>query len=289
MHGQMEGDGKMLESAIKQQLKSELTRVQHLIRITKERLNRIGELPDGTMVCCVASPTKLNYYRQIIKNGKKTRKSIGGINSDLVQRYKKNKFYSIRLRILEQNSKVLNQAIKRLKDYSTESIHRSMPESYKNLPDICYKDDSLDEVADWVESTYKRNSYELPDDANVACDGTKTRSKGETIIYDDIKYSKIPFQYDSYHKFKGRSGKVHGISPDFLFKCKDGTLIAWEHLGLLGDGTYSQDTIIKINKYLDSGFVIGDNLIITGDNAAGNTNEIAILEALGKVKRRVLG
>ncbi len=285
----MEGDGKMLESGIKQQIEEELRRIEHLIRITKASLDRIGELPEGTLVCNASSPRRIRYYRQTIRNGRQRRKCIGGPDSGLVQSYKKQRFYQMRMEILVHNKKILQRAVKSLQDYSVEAIHNKLPMSYRSLPDVCYADDRKEELAEWAKKTYRRNSYMLPDEPNVACDGTETRSKGEAIIYDDIYYAGIPFQYDSYHKIRGRSGKLHGISPDFLFRCKDGSLLFWEHLGLLGDGTYSQDTIDKLNKYLDCGFVSGENLIITSDNARGNTNELAILRALKIVRERVYG
>ena len=70
---------------------------------------------------------------------------------------------------------------------------------------------------------------------------------------------------------------MHGLSPDFLFKCQDGSLLAWEHLGLLGHDGYSDSVLERLNKYLDCGFVVGQNLILTSDNVYGNTNELMIL------------
>lgn len=279
----------MLQSAIKQQINSELNRIDTLITITQNKLKKIGLKPAGTLICLHPTTKTIQYYVNVFDHGKNTRKSIGGPGEKLVQDYKQARFYKVRLKLLQHNRKVLKRAFDQLSDYSAEAIHRSLPSAYKCLPDDCFTDDQLNELKRWVRARYRRNSYALPDNPNIACDGTETRSKGETIIYDNVYYSDMAFLYDTFQKWKGRSGTVHNISPDFLFKCKDGTLLVWEHLGLLGNGRYSDNIIEKLNKYLDCGFVIGDNLIITSDNVDGNTNELAILDTLEMVYRRVMG
>ena len=59
-------------------------------------------------------------------------------------------------------------------------------------------------------------------------------------------------------------------------------------------GKMSQSTIKsyqcdlnKLQEYLDCGIVLGDNLIVTSDNADHRTNEIMIREALDKIKKRM--
>ena len=279
----------MLISAIKQQIESELKRLDALINFTERRLGRINFRPAGTLVCQHPSEKTIVYYENVCENGKNTRTRIGGPEEKAVQEQKRLYFYQQRLKRLQGNRKVLMYAASKLEDYSTEAIHKSLPGAYRCLPDDCFTDDEHNELKKWVRDNYRRNTYELPDNPNIACDGTETRSKGETIIYDDLYYSGLEFMYDSYHKWRGRSGTVHGISPDFLFKCKDGTLLVWEHLGLLGDGQYSDNMLEKLNKYLDCGFTAGENLFITSDNADGNTNELAILDTMELIERRIDG
>ena len=279
----------MLRSAIKQQINSELKRIDMLIRFTERRLSKISFKPKGTLVCLHPTEKTIMYYENVVDRGKSTRTRIGGPEEKAVQEQKRLRFYNERLKRLQADRKILASAASKLKDYSAEAIHNSLPDAYKCLPDDCFVDDERTALKKWVRDTYRRNTYELPDNPNIACDGTETRSKGETIIYDDLYYSGLEFMYDSYQKWRGKSGTVHGISPDFLFKCKDGTLLAWEHLGLLGNGQYSDNTLEKLNKYLDCGFIAGENLFITSDNVDGNTNELAILDTLELIERRING
>ena len=86
---------------------------------------------------------------------------------------------------------------------------------------------------------------------------------------------------------KGKSGAIYTLCPDFQFKCKDGSYIILEHLGNLGDDKYAHDNMMKIQKYLDCGFVIGVNLFFTSDNAEGHTDETAIIDTLETIKKRM--
>jgi len=278
----------MLEQAIIEQLNSELRRNRLLLKITERELKKLNRLPAGTLVCELVDNHSLKYYRNYIENGKVKRRFIGGPDNELVIDYKKQKFYEMRKTILEKNIMLIERTCKHIGNYSTEAIHKKMPKAYKNLPDECFEDMELAQVKEWLKKYNKRNTYPLPDNPNIACDGTPTRSKGETIIYDDIYHSGLPFQYDVYFKMQGKSGKIHGLSPDFMFICKDGRKVIWEHFGLLANGSYSDENMEKLNKYLDCGFVIGYNLFITSDNVDGNTNELMILETLELIKKRVL-
>ena len=279
----------MLLLAIREQIKNEMARERTLLKYTIEELEKLGDLPKKNLICQVISKSAIKYYLQETKDGKSRRKYLGGPEDPTVIAYKKLRFYVKRKTILEENIRLFQRTLEKFGDYTTEAIHNSLPMSYRDLPDECFEDVVEHRIADWVKKKYKRNAYELPDNPTIACDGTPMRSKGETIIYDDVVMAKVPYLYDIFMKRRGKSGTMHGFSPDFFFVCKDASELIWDHFGLLGEKRYTADNLNKLNKYLDCNFVIGDNLIITSDNIDGNTNELMILEALEKVKRRVLG
>ena len=106
--------------------------------------------------------------------------------------------------------------------------------------------------------------------------------KGECMWYDDILFDGLPVWVDPEIKLKGKSGQWHTFHPDFIFKCFDGTYIYVEHFGYLDDDEYAEKAKRKLQEYLDCGIVLGDNLIVTSDNADHRTNEIMIREALDK-------
>ncbi len=107
--------------------------------------------------------------------------------------------------------------------------------------------------------------------------------------YDDILFEKIPVRIEPVLRLCGKSGQWHSLCPDFQFRCHDGSFLLVEHFGMWDTEKYAERNKIKIQNYLDCGFVLGDNLIVTSDNADHNTNELMIIEALEKIRKRVFG
>lgn len=267
----------------------ELKRIDWLIRQTEAKLRKLDGLPEATLVCEVRGLSKIYYYAQNRINGKQSRNYIGKPESETVKQYKLRRFFRETLKALRFDNELLRKCIKQYIDYSPESIHKKLPSSYKNLPDACYKNEKYEELKKWAAEKYERNSYPLPVNPSIARDGTPMRSKGECMWYDDILFEDIPVRVDPKVTLKGASGKWHTLCPDFLFKCFDGEHLAVEHFGKWDEDEYASKNAKKIQDYLDCGFVLGDNLIVTSDNAQHNTDERMILEALEKIKKRVFG
>lgn len=269
--------------------KRELRNIDRLISFTEKRLTKYKALPEKTLVCETKKSTQLYYYLQE-KTGKTQRRQyLGKADNKQVLQYKTRRFLRDLLKILRYDKKLLEHLISKYKDYSTEAVHRHLPSSYKNLPDQCYTDQRFETLKAWAAEKYERNPFPLPANPNVARDGTAFRSKGECMWYDNILSEKIPVRVEPLLTLLGKSGTYHTISPDFLFQCADCSFLAVEHFGRWDDDKYAMDNMHKIQKYLDCGFVLGDNLIVTSDNADHNTNELMIIEALEKIRKRVFG
>ena len=267
----------------------ELRKLKKLKQKNESKLVDYSDLPEKALVCRCKSGKYFYYYTQERVNGKQTRTYIGTVNSEQVNRYKIRRFLVETLKAINKNISLIEDLISQYKDYSPQAIHRKLPSSYKNLPDACYVDEQFEELKAWAAEKYDRNSYPLPTDPNIARDGTPFRSKGECMWYDNILFEDIPVRVEPELNIRGESGQWHKLCPDFQFKCYDGSYLMVEHFGLWDDDKYAERNKTKIQEYLDCGFVLGDNLIVTSDNARHNTNELVILETLDKVKKRMTG
>ena len=267
----------------------ELKKLNWLINWTEKKLDTYSDMPEDTLVCKCGSSMRYFYFSQTWANGKQTRKYLGDANNITVKRFKMRKFLRETMKALLNDRKLLVHLISHYSDYSPQAIHRKLPSSYKNLPDACYVDEQFEELKAWAAEKYDRNSYPLPTDPNIARDGTPFRSKGECMWYDNILFEDIPVRVEPVLNMRGESGQWHKLCPDFQFKCYDGSYLLVEHFGLWDDDKYAERNKTKIQEYLDCGFVLGDNLIVTSDNARHNTNELIIVEALDKVKKRTTG
>lgn len=267
----------------------ELKLVDHLITNTLKRLSDYADVPDKTLVCRHTGLDSSRYYLQDHKDGKHEQKSAGDRSSPLVTRMLTLRFLNERLKVLQKDKRLLISFLNKYCDFTPEAIQRRLPASYRDLPEECYNDEIRAQLGAWASEQYERNPFPLPDDPNIARDGTPFRSKGECMWYDDILFEKIPVRIEPVLRLCGKSGQWHSLCPDFQFRCHDGSYLLVEHFGMWDTEKYAERNKMKIQEYLDCGFVLGDNLIVTSDNADHNTNELMIIEALEKIRKRVFG
>ena len=287
------------------EVKRELSMIDDLISNTTERLSTYEDLPHRTLVLRVRGTGHPFYYEQEWIDGKKVVYYLGSIDCKKAARYKQQHYLNEKLKILVCDKKAAEQFLKHFTDYSYEEIVKRLPPSYreisiddgsgdslrrrkyKRLPDSIVKDERFQKLVKWANEPYTRNPYPLPDDPNIARDGTPMRSKGECIWYDDILFEELPARIEPELEIQGKSGQWHKLHPDFMFLCFDGTIILVEHFGRWDDEKYAERNKRKIQEYLDCGFVLGDNLIVTSDNADHCTNEKMIVMAIDMIKARM--
>ena len=127
------------------------------------------------------------------------------------------------------------------------------------------------------------------DTENFAADGTRTRSKGETIFYNTFLDMGVLFRFDCVLVYVDQDGVEHLLYPDFLIKCFDGHLIAIEHLGWYGGLNYGIKFGKKFYYYLQQGFILGKNYFVTSDEKHGGTDSQAIQEIAQLVQKQFFG
>ena len=88
--------------------------------------------------------------------------------------------------------------------------------------------------------------------------GIMVRSKSERMIADFLTEHGIPFRYEAKLVIHGRT-----YYPDFTILCEDGTLLLWEHFGLMEQDEYFKHACEKIKAYRKKGYMQHTNLICT--------------------------
>ena len=289
------------------EVERQLSIIDDLINETTERLSTYEDLPHMTLILRVQGTGHPFYYAQEVVNGKKILHYLGKADSTEVIRYKQQRYLKEKLKILMCDKKSAEQFVKHFSDYSYEVVLKKLSPSYreisidngfnsssgrkkyKRLPDSIVKDERFQKLVKWANEPYTRNPYPLPDNPNIARDGTPMRSKGECMWYDDILFEELPARIEPELEIQGKSGQWHKLHPDFMFLCFDGTILLVEHFGRWDDERYAERNKRKIQEYLDCGFVLGDNLIVTSDNAEHCTNEKMSVMAIDIIKKRMFG
>ena len=86
-------------------------------------------------------------------------------------------------------------------------------------------------------------------------------SKSELIIANVLFALGVKYEYE-------REIIIDGVTykPDFTIWRPDGSIVLWEHAGLIDDASYAWDFQQKLRKYQTAGFRQGLNLIVTADD-----------------------
>ncbi|WP_256003492.1 ATP-dependent DNA helicase [Pedobacter deserti] len=111
--------------------------------------------------------------------------------------------------------------------------------------------------------------------------GVTVVSKVEFIIYQALKRSGLTFKYEHPLELSGLSYKIH---PDFTIYLEDGTIVYWEHLGMLDIRNYYNDWQDRCKEFRRHG--LQDQLVTTDD--LKGINIVKLEKVISDIKGRHL-
>lgn len=160
------------------------------------------------------------------------------------------------LKARKVNCEILNDALQRI---SVPIFNKSTEKQFLRLKEIDNSEQILlsNEEYSW-KTTCNVNQYHSENLIYKTSSGTMVRSKSERIIANALDKYQVIYIYEPAFCIGGKT-----IYPDFVILCKDGTIIIWEHFGLMDDETYHNKAMTKISDYRKCGFIQCKNLICT--------------------------
>jgi len=198
---------------------------------------------------------KYTCYQVLKEGGAAVHNRLSGNTVLILQLIKKTKNRSLQ-KICRNNIRILKRALRGYLPLCTQTLlpdkHRAVLAQYSSPGTSNYKKAPFDP---------KRHIHE------TAC-GELVRSKSEAMIANALWHFDIPFNYEELFPYLSSSG--NRIFPDFTIHCPDGTVIIWEHWGLLDKVDYCSRNAEKLYDFNQHNYVIGKNLIITQDDINGN-------------------
>jgi AAA domain/UvrD-like helicase C-terminal domain len=115
--------------------------------------------------------------------------------------------------------------------------------------------------------------------------GHLVRSKSELVVANKLQGMHVPYEYE--REFRG--DRVPGLAlPDFTFETPDGSLIIWEHLGLLDKPRYREDWDRKLRWYLENGLEEGQTLFTTREDGGRGLNMPEITAIAERIRHEVV-
>ncbi len=270
----------------KDAIKNEQRRILRLIQVTAspkddEDTGSLSVEPRGSRTYC---------YLQRYKGRKRIlRKYLDPPGAAPVRTFVGAKYRKELLARLHVNLEHLEKLSKDYLDYDAASIRAALPDSCQKVWSGSAFNERYEELRAWANAPYERNPAPFGDTENYAADGTRTRSKGETIFYNIFLGVGVLFRFDCVIRVIDERGREHVLCPDFLIKCFDGTYIAIEHLGWADGLSYGMRFGQKSYYYLCEGFILGKNYFVTSDDVHGGTDSRAIEEVALLVQRKFFG
>ena len=168
--------------------------------------------------------------------------------------------------ILEQNISELESALKKVSDYDMESILKKMPAAYARFNGELRLKDLFEAGFPQSENTKDRAGLRFR-----TTFGLYVRSKNEVLIAEALYAAGLEFRYEKRLELVVRSEggyNTETVYPDFTIKLADGSIIYWEHFGMMDMEKYQRKNYMRLQDYLANGIYPPHNMILTfdGDN-----------------------
>ena len=198
-----------------------------------------------------------NYYYHVTEKDKTSGEII---DKELAKGLAQRTYWEDVLKTALREERLLKRMIDRYPDPAAEEIYEQMSQERKELvTPIVLTDEQYRNK--WLAQEYRHKGFREGAPFYTTVKGERVRSKSEQIIADRLTAKNIPYIYE-----KPLQVGIDIFHPYFtILRMSDRKELYYEHLGRLGDMGYATDAVDRINKYHRNGFVLGDNLFLTGE------------------------
>lgn len=247
---------------IKEFIEEEITLEKRLLDDIEKKSNKY---PERVLIISRRRNGKEKYYYR--ERAEKKKKYIRKSEKGILQEITYGRFLEEQKAALSENIRILEEATGMIRNYDTESITKNLPKTYQKAAE--YLEGKLSE-GDIIQSENSKN----PEGLNVTCsNGLKVRSKNEMVICEMLLFYGIKFRYEMALTLSKIDVRDDGtavmenktVYPDFTIFLPDGSVIYWEHFGMLDRENYREDFTGKMLLYYDNSIYCPKNLIITMD------------------------
>lgn len=130
----------------------------------------------------------------------------------------------------------------------------------------------------WEATKYTPKPFNETQPFLITANGEKVRSKSENIIADSLLRLETAYRYEAPVRIAGIT-----FHPDFIcLNLRTRQEVLWEHLGLMDDADYATTAIEKIRLYEQSGYKLGENLILTAETREHPLNSQEVEQIINK-------
>ena len=226
------------------------------------RQQALSRAPEGVLRVTKYGNT-YQYFRRLEgsdTHGKYIKRKDIKLAGDLAQKSYDKKFVDEAVKEL----KLLDEYLDTTEDNRIGRIVERMHEGKRLLVTPIYKDDETF-IKEWEAVKYPPGTFQENTAVFLTAKNERVRSKVEINIANMLKMYNIPYRYEYPLELD-----LEEKRPDFLcLNVRTRKEYIWEHFGMMDKEDYAIKNVDKINRYMENGFMPGDNLIMTFET--GNT------------------
>ncbi len=199
---------------------------------------------------------------------------------------------------IEAEIKELKDFLKAYKEKCSDTVYQKLVSTRREVVTPLTLDDETYAAA-WLKVEYRHKKFAEDAPLLFTDNNEQVRSKSEVIIANALKAAGVPYRYEfpllvdrnaaDNYEASDNMGSAHDSSsvksraktPDFYdqdicqlhpdFYClniRTRQEFAWEHFGMMDDPDYAERATEKLELYVENGFFLGKNLIITMETSA---------------------
>ena len=221
---------------------------------------------------------------------------LGNAKRDEISRYAQKRYLRELRKVARKEIAQLEECLRILDSENSDinEVYSALPDELRSFVEPLSMSDD-DYAAQWQEGNLvvKRKRIHAEDDYHKfkTIRGDYVGSKSEAIIADRLFANNIPYHYevaftpeaepDSSRPVFDAYGRLVGfeaigfdpfdrdtLHPDFyVLNKRTRKAYFWEHLGRLSDPKYCTDNLNRLVRMIDAGFTIGEEILITHEDA----------------------
>jgi hypothetical protein len=250
-------------------------RIQELQTALKVTEKSLLNVPEGKLHLLNKKGIAQYYIRKDPKD--KTGEYLSKSNRKLIREHLQ-KSYDLKVKkLVEDELKNLLKCVRKNENlpYELEQLYMSYPKESRNM--IVPVAKPYEEIeSEWLAKPYDKMPIDEGAPYYETNRGERVRSKSELNIANMLDKYHIAYKYE--YPVMLNNGFV--VRPDFtLLDQRTLEEIYCEHRGMMDNPEYAQRAVIKFKNYMQSGIVLGKNLIITEETSLSplGTDEICII------------
>ncbi len=224
------------------------------------------------------------YYARMRQKDTVRRIYLGTKDNPTVQQLQRRRLLQELVSNTEADLKALDELIEIYRSTDTVSVMNALPGTYSMDLSTLFPADMQQRISNQLLQQHglqlieRKKPLHPEHKTQRTASGIWVRSKSEVVIVNCVFARAIIHIYEPLllRTIKETGQKIF-LAPDLLLVSPaDGSLILWEHWGLLNTPGYLERNMEKMKDYHAAGFTPGNNLIITSDTRDGELDSYQV-------------